>query len=328
MPFFNSRRKTTRSPRVARKGGDLQKLHIKVTSPRIVMFEIMRGLGKSVRVVVILALVGMAGWGVYLAARHIFIDNEEYRLQEIKLETNGHIDHARVVEVTGIDLESSIFAIDTDHVRKRMHDLPEVTHCGVERRLPGTLQITLTERKPVAWLQSALHGFPGKAEGGALVDEDGVTFPCEGALWDISQNLPVVMVGDAARDAFHHGGKMKHAEVMRALHLVRAFNAGDVRADWMPEKILLLNDYSMQVVCNDGSRAVFGMYDHERQLADFITVREHALKTRRMIEHINLIPRKNIPVKFGGEPVLVKPRKKPAPRTPHEREIESILDRD
>ncbi|MFK7910462.1 MAG: cell division protein FtsQ/DivIB, partial [Akkermansiaceae bacterium] len=282
---------------------------------------------RSVRVIMIFALIGMIGWGGYLGAKHIFIDNEEYRLQEIKLETNGHINHARVVEVTGIDLEASIFAIDTDHVRDRMTELPEVTHCEVERRLPGTLQVTLTERKPIAWLQSAQFGFPGKSEDGVLVDEDGVTFPCEGSLWRTSQDLPTVMVKDSAGDAFSHGKKMRHAEVTRALHLVQTFSKGDVRADWLPDKIIILNDYSMQVICNDGSRAVFGMYDHERQLGDYITVHEHALKTRRVIEHINLIPQKNIPVKFGGEPILVKPRKVPKPSNPHERDIESILDR-
>lgn len=328
MSFFKPRRKTTRSPRVVRKGGDLQKLHIKVTSPRIVMFEIMRGLGKSGKIILFLALIGLIAWGGYLGIRHIFIDNEEYRLQEIKLETNGHINHARVVEVTGIDLEASIFAIDTDQVRQKMRDLPEVTQCKVERRLPGTLQISLTERVPIAWLQSAQFGFVGKAKGGVLVDKDGVTFPCEGALWETSLNLPVVMVKDAEKDAFHHGRKMKHPEVMRALHLIETINAGDVRADWLPEKVVLLNDYSMQALCNDGSRAVFGMYDHERQLADFITVREHALKTNRVVEHINLIPKKNIPVKFGGEPILVKPQREPERLSPHEKDIESILDRD
>jgi hypothetical protein len=291
------------------------------------MFGIMRGLGKGVKVILVLTLVSMIGWGLYLGAKHIFIDNEEYRLQEIKLQTNGHIDHARLIEVTGIDLNASIFAIDTDDVRKRMNELPEVTECKVERRLPGTLQITLTERKPVAWLQSELYEFQGKKKGGVLVGENGVTFPCEGALWEISQNLPILLINDADKDAFNHGRKMNHAEAMRALHLVRIFSRGDVRADWMPQEIILLNDYSMEVVCNDGTRAVFGMYEHERQLGDFITVREHALKTRRLIEHINLIPKKNIPVIFAGDPVLVKPRKIPETTTSHEREIESILDR-
>ncbi len=327
MSLFKSRRKTTRSPRVVRRGGDLQKLHIKVTSPRIVMIEIMRGLGKSAKLILTLVLVGMIAWGGYVGVRHIFIDNEEYRLQEIKLETNGHINHARIVEVTEIDLEASIFAIDTDHIRKRLLDLPEVTRCEVERRLPGTLQITMNERLPVAWLQSAMHGFRGKLESGVLADQDGVTFPCEGALWETSRDLPVVMVKDAARDAFYHGRKMRQPEVMRALHLIQTMAEGDLRADWAPNKIIILNEYSMQVICNDGSRAVFGMYGHDRQLADFISVREHSLKTKRVIEHINLIPEKNIPVKFGGVPVLVKPQKKPMLPSPHESDLESILDR-
>ena len=57
MPFLKRRRKTTRSPRVVRRGGDLQKLHIKVSSPRIVMFEIMRGLGSSLKLVMVLTLI-------------------------------------------------------------------------------------------------------------------------------------------------------------------------------------------------------------------------------------------------------------------------------
>ena len=291
------------------------------------MFEIMSGFGKCAKIIFALTLLCMIAWGAYLGVRHIFIDNEEYRLQEIKLETNGYITHARLVEVAGIDLDASIFAIDTDEVRDRMSNLPEVTHCAVERRLPGTLQITLTERKPVAWIQSNRDGFPGREKGGVLVDENGVTFPCEGALWEISRDLPIVVVMDPQSQAFHHGKKMKHAEAMRALHLVQMFGSSDVRANWMPLKVVILNNYSMEVTCNDGSLAVFGMYGHRRQLDNFITVHERALKTKRVIEHINLIPEKNIPVKFGGEPILVKPQKKTKNINAHERDSESNLDR-
>ena len=197
----------------------------------------------------------------------------------------------------------------------------------VERRLPGTLLMTVTERIPVVWLQSNIDGFPGREKGGVLVDEDGVTFPCEGALWETSRDLPLVVVLDPQPDAFQHGQKMKHIEVMRALHLIQTFAAGDVRANWMPQKVTIINNYSMQVTCNDGSRAIFGMYDHDRQLGDFITVHERAFSTRRSVEHVNLIPEKNIPVKFGGEPMLVKPQKQPKTTTSHERDIKSILDR-
>ncbi len=243
------------------------------------------------------------------------------------LQTNGHLSHARVVDIAGIDLKASIFAIDAGDVRDNLQDLPEVIDCQVERRLPGTLRIRLTERVPAVWIECATLGFPGRRNGGILADKNGITFPCEGALWDAARDLPVIVVKIAKSDAFQHGSKMKHPEVIRALHLVKSFGTGNVRAEWLPERVVLINDYSMETICNDGSRAVFGMYDHERQLDDFISIREHTLKTRRDVVHINLIPSKNIPVKFEGGPVLVKPKRKPLLVNPHEREIQSILDR-
>lgn len=310
----------------------MQRLHIKVSSPRIVMFQILRGMGKGVKVAVLFALIGLVCWGGWKGVQHLFLGNEKYLLQEIDLQTNGYLDHGRVVEVADIDLKESIFVIDVDKVRMRLNDLPEVITCKVERRLPGTLRILITERVPAVWIECAALGFPGRCDGGVLADGSGITFPCEGSLWETARDLPVIEVKrfsgakPARSEDFCHGSKMKHPEVIRALQLVKAFEDSNVRAEWLPERIVLLNDYSMEAVCNDGSRAVFGMYEHGRQLADFVTIREHTLKTGREIRHINLIPSKNIPVKFAGGAVLVKPKLQPAPIDPDEREIESILD--
>lgn len=310
MPLFKTRRKTTRSSRphrTVRRGGDIQKLHIKVSSPRIVMIEIMRGIGKGMKLAVILALLGLAGWGVTKGVRHVFIDNEKYKLREIKLETNGHLDHARVVEVAEIDLNASIFAIDTEDVRNKLRDLPEVIECSVQHRLPGTLRIDLTERVPVVWIECEGLNFPGRKDGGVLADKEGITFPCEGALWQTARDLPVIVVTETKADAFEHGSVMKHPDALRALRLVRMFNARDVRSEWLPERVILRTNYSMEAVCNDGSHAIFGMYDHDRQMGDFLKISEHSRQTQRSIRQINLIPKKNIPVKFAGGPVLVQP---------------------
>ena len=327
MSLFKPRKKPTRSPRTVRRNGDFQKLHIKVSSPRIVMLQMMSGMGKAVRVCVVLALLGLICWGGYGGLNHLFLGNEKYKLQEITLETNGHLDEARLVQITGIDLDASIFAISVSDMGERLRELPEVIDCKVERRLPGTLKVAITERVPAVWLESRELGYPGRQDGGVLADKDGITFPCEGNMWESSRNLPVIVVRDPKEDSFVHGSKMKHPEVMRALHLINSFEAKQVRAQWRAERVISVNDYSLEALCNDGTHAIFGMYDHERQLDDFISICEHSLKTNRLIRHVNLIPKKNIPVKFAGDAVLVKPRRKPAPVNPDVREIESILDR-
>lgn len=327
MSLFKRRKKTTRSPRMPRRNGDLQKLHIKVSSPRIVMLQVFSGLGKAMKLATVLALLGLVVWGGYRGLNHLFLGNEKYKLQVIDLQTNGKLDHARLVKIAGIDLNGSIFAVNAEEVRNKLRALPEVVDCQVERRLPGTLKVAVTERVPVVWLECEQLGYPGRKNGGVLADADGITFPCAGNFWNAYRDLPVIVAGRAQPDAFVHGSKMKHPEVMRALHLVRCFETGKVRSQWQPERVILVNDYSLEAVCNDGTRAVFGMYDHERQLGDFVTICEHSLKTGRTVRHINLIPKKNIPVKFAGDAVLVKPRKTPPVASPRTREIESILNR-
>ncbi|MGB0774293.1 MAG: cell division protein FtsQ/DivIB [Akkermansiaceae bacterium] len=327
MSLFKFRKKTTRSRRVVSKGGDWQKLHINVMSPRIAMLQVFSGVRKSFKILLVLVLVGLIAWGGYLGIRNMFLDNEKYAFQNIALSTNGHLDAERVMEVTAIDDEGSLFSIDTDEVRDKLLDLPEVTHAEVQYQLPGTLKVELTERVPVVWIQCEEQGMPGRSEGGVLADAKGITFPCAPSFWNAYRDLPVVVVSNNDPDAFRHGSKMKHPDVMRALNLLEEFKSIQCRAQWLPERVVLVNDYSMEAVCNDGSIALFGMYEHKRQLEDFVTVREHSQKTRREVTHINLIPKINIPVKFAGEPVLIKPRRKPITESPHDQSIRSILDR-
>ncbi len=271
------------------------------------MIQIMNGIGKGLKLSIVFALIGLAAWGGYKGMRHAFIDNEKYKLQEIKLQTNGHLDHQRVVEVAGINLNDSIFAVNAEDARKRLNALPEVIDSSVNRRLPGTLKIKITERVPVVWLECDQLGYPGRKDGGILADKDGITFPCEGALWQTARDLPVIVLKESTVDDFELGKPMQHRDAMRALRLIQRFSNTGIRNDWLPERVILVNNYSMDAVCNDGTRATFGMYEHERQMRDFIKISEHTRKTQRNIQHINLIPKKNIPVRFAATPQLVQP---------------------
>ncbi len=306
MAFFRPRKKTSHATRVVGKGGDIQKLHLHVSSPRIVMFQFLKGTGQIAKFAIILCLLALIVTGAYRGLQHLFLGNEKYVLQEIKLTSNGKLSHARIVKAADIDLGANIFAINIDKIQASLEVLPEVISCDVERRLPGVLQINITERIPVAWIESQTLQFPGRANGGILADKNGTTFPCEGNLWQTAQHLPTIAIHGAKKESFQHGEKMNEPDIIRALHLIAAFNEQDIRAEWLPRRIVLLNSYSMEVTCHDNSNAVFGMYDHQRQLNDFVSIREHTLKTSRDVEHVNLIPKINIPVKFAGADAAIQ----------------------
>ena len=333
MSFFKLRKKTTRSSRAprgyhpVRRGRDTLQVQVHVSSPRIVMIQLMRGLLLSAKITLFLAVIAGILWSGFLGIKHVFIDNPNYQLKEIYLQTNGHLDKNRVIQVTHINTSGSIFEIDAKAVRKSLKSLPEVIECSVKRRLPGKLYIKVTERVPIAWLQCEQLHFPGRSPNGILTDKEGITFPCEKNYWNTSRDLPVIEISQAKSSAFHHGKTMNHPDALRALELINLFNSKEIPNDLMPERVILLNGYSMKAICNDGTQATFGMYEHERQMSNLLKIYHRTQQTHRTISTINLIPKKNIPVRFSDAPVLVQPHSTPKEQSPHDREIQSILNR-
>lgn len=96
-------------------------------------------------------------------------------------------DPATLLEVVGVERGMPILAVDLEAVQHRVEALPWVKQARVERHLPDTLFITLTERRPLALWQ--------RHRSLALVDEDGVVIT-EGPLGRFG-SLPIV-IGDGA----------------------------------------------------------------------------------------------------------------------------------
>jgi cell division septal protein FtsQ len=71
-----------------------------------------------------------------------------------------------VVRVARIDPGDTMVGIDTDRVAARIEHLPRVAQATVARRWPGTIEIHVTEREPLAMVEVAGGGV-------ALVDEEG-----------------------------------------------------------------------------------------------------------------------------------------------------------
>ena len=319
------KRKTSRVKR--RK--DSRQLHLRVSSPRIFGFACMRLGGRVLRFVLLLALLVGAGWGAKTGLRKVFIENEEFILQEIELETNGCLVVEDVVRVAEIDPSASVFAVTLSSIRKSLEARPGVLRAKVSRRLPGTLKLEVEERIPVAWLECRNQQIVARdAERGLLVDEEGVVFPCEPWWREAAQKLPVVIVVDARLGDFETGERLRHREAERALHLVCLGRRMLSGADWRLSAVGVENDYSLMAATTDGTMVTFGMYDHQRQLADLLALRRHAAAEDRTMERVNLIPERNIPVVYMPLEGTIRVRKAdPAAENRLEQDIRALLNR-
>lgn len=290
------RRKTSR----VRKKTHERKLHLKVSSPRIVGFECLRLLKKSARILIVLGLLGAAGWGAKSGMRKFFIENEEFRLKEVKLETNGELTEEQFVELSGIDLTATLFAIRLREIRERMLVRPGIVSVELSRRLPGTLRVKILERVPIAWLECRPLGIVGRdPASGLLLDEGGVCFPCEDWMGEKARALPVVLVSQAKEGDVTIGKQLRHHEAKRALELIKLSQRKLMGADWTLPVVAVRNDYSLEAAVSSGALAVFGMYDHERQLENLGTLLRETEGLAEPMAVVNLIPERNIPVTAG-----------------------------
>lgn len=273
-------------------------LHLRVSSPRIVFFQSLKATKGLIKLVILLGILGAGGYyGTKYVQQH-FLTNQEFALRHLKLDTNGFLNVNQVAEIAEIDPAGTIFAFDVDDAEAKLSARPEIVTAEVERRLPDTVIVKIEERVPVAWIACPVLGMAGRnPDSGILMDADGVIFKCQGNLWDVARNLPVIEIPSAEEHEFPMGEKMQHGDAERALALIKLIN-NEVRGDWTVKRVAVKNFYSLVMTSSDNVEATFGMYEHDRQLSDLIAARKHALESDRQLEWINLLPKHNIPGKF------------------------------
>lgn len=319
------KRKTSRVKRTR----ESRQLQLNMSSPRIFGFSCLRWLGKGLRFLLMAGVLVGVGWGAKTGLRKVFIENEEFQLQEIELESNGPMEVADFVRVGEVDPAASVFAITLSEVRGRLEARPGVLRVEVSRRLPGTLKVKVEERIPVAWLECRMLGILARDEArGLLVDEEGVVFPCESWWMEAAKKLPVMVILKAQAGDFEEGKRLRHREAERALQLVRLSRRMLSGEDWRLSVVGVQSDYSLVAVTSGRTVVTFGMDDHKRQLRDLIALLHDSRETARHIERVNLIPERNIPVVYapgGGE----APTRSPAevPENQLEQDILTIFNR-
>lgn len=109
------------------------------------------------------------------------------RLKDIFVEGRGETSREDILEAIGLKSGDPILAFDPKRAKETIEALPWVSHVTIERRLPDSIYVTLTEKKPIAFWQFK--------EQLSLVDEKGETIP--GANRQKYKDLPLI-VGENA----------------------------------------------------------------------------------------------------------------------------------
>jgi hypothetical protein len=310
-------------------------LEVRVMSPRIAWLGFLGYLGVLARVACVVAVLAGIAWGVWRGVQHAFYQNPDFSLKVIDLNTNPVIDEFGVAEAIGIDLAAcpSLFEIDVKQAGDKLRTLPGILEAHVERHLPGSLVVRIIPRTAKAWISCPGEGITDVRRAGAmLVDQLGVAYPCPELQVKSAATLPVIELPASADEPIAAGEKIHQPEMRRCFLLLDSARSADPDAIQWIDSLRQINEWSLELRTRGGTRATFGLGDHERQIESLRAALDHASGEGYVIDTINLIPKYNIPITLRDEStpraILVKPPASAAPgETRRERDLSTLLNR-
>ena len=105
---------------------------------------------------VILAILGAAGLGLYRYGKHSW----RFRINssdQIEVAGAEHVAHAQIMEVVGGDIGRNIFFVPLAQRKQQLEQIPWVESASVMRFVPNRLRIEIHERTPVAFARIGSH---------------------------------------------------------------------------------------------------------------------------------------------------------------------------
>jgi cell division protein FtsQ len=113
------------------------------------------------------------------------------QVRDIIVEGRNETPKDAILEAIGVNSGDPILAFDPAIAKERIEALPWISHVSIERRLPDSLYVTITEKKPIALWQ-----FQEKL---SLIDSNGTSIP------DVDRskykNIPLIVGEDAPKFA-------------------------------------------------------------------------------------------------------------------------------
>lgn len=314
-------------------------LEVRVSSPRLAWLGFCGILARVIKLGFFTAVLAAIGWACHEGYKRVILDNPDFQLRVIDLNSNPVIDERGLVELTGLDLTSNITRVDSAGMTQILLDQPAITDARIERHLPDTLVVRITTREPRAWIAMPESGHPvERAVGGLLIDANFVPYPCPELQFDEALSLPVIVLKADPDHPITPGRPLRHETLRQCVRLLDNANTHTPNLVATIDTLDQRNPWSIRAVTHDGTEATFGLRDHERQLTRFHAALVHAENTTRELATINLIPRENIPITLKFDPASdpAPPRAIPveepvtaadARRDRRETDLDSLLNR-
>jgi cell division septal protein FtsQ len=303
-----------------RRLGRVQVLDVKLRSSKVFAARTrLAAVAVGVSLGTVLALYVLWRTGGWVLDRLVY-ENKSFAIQQIDIQTDGVISPEQLRRWSVVKPGENLMALDLARVKRDLELAPLIKSASVERILPGTLRIRVTERVPVAQIN-----VPCLRAGGGIelmvfqVDEEGyVMLPLDPRqravpLSQTDSQLPVISFVNVSE--LQPGRRIESAQVKAALQLIADYERSPMAGLVDLERIDVTSPEVLTVTTEQGSKVTLGLQNFSSQLARWREIYDRCLALNKTIGTLDLAVANNIPLVTMEASVVPSPVHK-APKTP------------
>lgn len=253
-----------------------------------------------------------------LTLNKLVYENRAFAIDKIDAQTDGVISAEQLRRWSGVKNGQNLLALDLARVKRDLEMVPVIESVSLERILPGTLRLRVSEREPMAQVN-----VPVPRPGGGLdfktyqLDASGyVMLPLDprqraAPASQADADLPQILGLNAAD--MQPGRKLESSQLQAALKWIEVFESSPMANLVDVKKIDVLSSEILVVTTGQGSEITFGLHDFGRQLLRWQRIQEECVRLNKTVATLNLAVADNTPLRLsdasGAPPSVPKPLK-------------------
>jgi len=249
-------------------------------------------------------------------------ENAEFAIQRVDVQTDGVIAPDQLRSWSGVKLGANLIALDLTAVKRNLQLEPVIDSVSVERVLPRTLKIRVTERIPIAQVNvPRAAGANGVVISVFQLDAAGVVMqPLDSRMSAIplaqmkDSRLPEIKGLNASQ--LQPGHRVVLPQAQAALQLVSAFGYSPMAGLVDLRRIDVSAPGVIVVTTGQGGEITFGLQNLEQQLGRWRVIYDLGRRNNKAIASADLAVSNNVPVRWieaNAAPIAAPKNSTPAP---------------
>jgi cell division septal protein FtsQ len=242
----------------------------------------------------------------------LLYENKTYAIRDIDVQTDGVIAPDVLRRWAGVKVGENLLALDLGRVKRDLEMVSTIQSVAVERVLPGTLRLRVSERDPLAQIY-----MPRATAGGGLemtilqLDREGYVMtppdPRQLAVAPADTNDVLPVITGANTGQLAPGRQVGSSQVRSALKLLDAFGRSPMAGIVDLRQVDVSSPVVLVARTSEGSEITFSVQDMDHQLRRWRQIYDVGQRLNKAVATLDLSVSNNIPATWVDANTLPPP---------------------